>query len=42
MMTVVLAMLETRKVFYHGILWQRLNPQLPDWFEKNTGRSELQ
>ena len=42
LVTVILALLETRKVFYHGIFWQRLNPQLPAWFEKNTGRSELQ
>ena len=35
--TFILVVFEARKPSYHGIFWQRLNPNLPRWFEeKNT------
>lgn len=33
----VLIALETRKPGYHGIFWEKLNPDLPIWFSKNKG-----
>lgn len=32
MATVVVVLLEMRKPSYHGILWQRINPNLPQWW----------
>lgn len=38
--TIVLIMLEMRKPSYHGVLWQRLNPCLRDWWDnRQTARS---
>jgi len=34
--TAVLVLREIRQPFYHGVLWKRLNPDLPDWFEANS------
>jgi hypothetical protein len=32
LLTVVLIAVEMRKPSYHGVFWQRINPQLPDWW----------
>ncbi|WP_147378811.1 hypothetical protein [Motilimonas pumila] len=39
--TIVLVAIEIRKPSYHGIFWQKVNPNLEEWFEnKNqTGTS---
>lgn len=29
---------ETRKPYYHGIAWQRLNPELPVWWQKESNQ----
>lgn len=29
---------ETRHPGYHGIGWKKLNPRLPEWWEKHSGR----
>jgi hypothetical protein len=31
--TVILIILELRKPSYHGVLWQKFNPSLLQWFE---------
>lgn len=31
--TIVLVALEVRKPSYHGVYWQKLNPNLEKWFE---------
>ncbi len=31
--TVVLAIVEMRKPSYHGVFWQRINPELPQWWQ---------
>lgn len=33
--TVVLITRETRKPYYHGIAWSKLNPNLRTWWEAN-------
>ncbi|WP_444918323.1 hypothetical protein [Microbulbifer sp. JMSA003] len=38
--TFVLVILELRKESYHGVLWQKVNPNLPVWYEKNMAGSE--
>lgn len=44
--TLVVIVLEMRKPSYHGILWQRINPQLPEWWSQQkasdaaTGKPE--
>jgi hypothetical protein len=30
--TVVVVTIEMRKPSYHGVLWQRINPELPNWW----------
>jgi hypothetical protein len=35
--TAVVIGIEMRKPTYHGILWQRINPQLPQWWAENSG-----
>ena len=35
LITLVLILREIRRPCYHGVLWRRLNPQLPDWFSEN-------
>ncbi len=39
----LIIILETRHPSYHGILWQRLNPDLESWFyrEKNTQNAKI-
>ena len=32
LLTILLVFFESRKPSYHGVLWQRLNPGLPQWF----------
>jgi hypothetical protein len=34
-LTLILAVIESRKPSYHGIFWQRLNPGLPEWFQQH-------
>lgn len=34
--TSVVVMLEMRKPSYHGVYWQRVNPQLREWWEKGV------
>ncbi len=31
--TVLVAVIETRRPSYHGVGWQNLNPRLPDWWQ---------
>ncbi|MCI5143684.1 MAG: hypothetical protein D3909_18560 [Candidatus Electrothrix sp. ATG1] len=38
-MTTILTVLQMRLPSYHGIFWQRINPELPRWWTKKTGRS---
>jgi hypothetical protein len=33
--TVVLSVFQARQPSYHGVLWQRLNPGLPEWWRRN-------
>ena len=35
--TIAVIAIEMRKPSYHGILWQRINPQLPQWWAKDRG-----
>jgi hypothetical protein len=32
LLTVVLVAIQLRKPSYHGVLWQRINPNLPQWW----------
>lgn len=34
--TVFLLRSEIGKPYYHGVLWKRWNPDLPEWWEKNV------
>jgi len=34
--TLILVSLETRKENYHGIGWSKINPDLENWWEKNS------
>ncbi|WP_339133793.1 MAG: hypothetical protein WGN25_13715 [Candidatus Electrothrix sp. GW3-4] len=33
-LTAVLTVLQMRLPFYHGVFWQRINPNLPQWWAK--------
>lgn len=35
-LTLVMVVLEVRKPSYHGIFWQKFNPDLPNWFNNNA------
>jgi predicted membrane protein len=35
-LTVVLVILESRKPSYHGMFWEKINPELPQWYSNNT------
>jgi hypothetical protein len=35
--TCVVIAIEVRKPSYHGILWQRINPKLPQWWAAHSG-----
>ncbi len=37
-LTAILVVIETRKPSYHGVLWQKINPGLPEWFTKNISK----
>jgi len=39
----LIVILETRHPSYHGVFWQKLNPDLESWFyrEKNTQNTEI-
>jgi hypothetical protein len=39
-LTVILTIFELRRPSYHGVGWQRVNPQLPEWWAAHT-RSEI-
>jgi hypothetical protein len=32
-LTLILAIIETRRPSYHGLGWQKLNPRLPEWWQ---------
>lgn len=34
-LTIILLALEVRKPCYHGVFWQKLNPNLKFWFDSN-------
>jgi hypothetical protein len=36
LITLALTLRGIRRPCYHGVLWRRLNPQLPDWFAENV------
>lgn len=38
-LTVVLAGIELRRPGYHGVGWKRLNPHLPQWWERHRQQS---
>ena len=38
-MTLVVAMIETRQPSYHGVGWRKINPRLPEWFERHHAAS---
>jgi hypothetical protein len=38
-MTVIVAIIETRRPSYHGVGWKRLNPELPMWWERRQQRT---
>lgn len=33
--TIIIVAAEMRKPSYHGAMWQRINPGLPQWWERN-------
>ena len=36
-LTVVVIALEMGRPSYHGVLWRRINPNLPDWWRSRNG-----
>lgn len=38
--TFILAVLQLRKPSYHGVFWQRINPQLPQWWANKGKEAE--
>ena len=38
LLSLVLLAIAMRQPSYHGVLWQRVNPQLPAWWAKQTSR----
>ena len=36
-MTAIVIVVEMRKPSYHGVLWQTINPSLPQWWSAQTG-----
>lgn len=36
--TIAVIGLEMSKASYHGVLWQSINPQLPDWWEAQLAK----
>jgi hypothetical protein len=39
-MTAILSVLQVRTPSYHGVLWKRLNPELPQWWAANQRSSK--
>jgi hypothetical protein len=37
LLTIVLAVIESRRPSYHGVGWQTLNPRLPEWWSARVG-----
>jgi len=38
LLTLILVVIESRKPSYHGILWQKLNPNLEAWFAQRSAK----
>jgi len=38
--TIVILLIEIRRPSYHGILWERLNPNLKNWWAENVANAE--
>jgi Na+-transporting NADH:ubiquinone oxidoreductase subunit NqrD len=36
---VIVGIIETRRPSYHGVGWKRLNPKLPEWWERRQRRT---
>lgn len=34
--TLIVAVIETRRPSYHGVGWRKLNPRLPEWWESRN------
>jgi hypothetical protein len=39
--TLFVLAIQMRMPSYHGVLWQRVNPQLPEWWAKRNERLEV-
>ena len=39
LVTILLTAIEMRRPSYHGVGWQKLNPDLPAWWKRKTGAS---
>ena len=39
MLTVVVAVIESRRPSYHGVGWRKINPSLPEWFVRHHAAS---
>jgi hypothetical protein len=37
-MTAIVVRIEMRKPSYHGVLWRRINPELPKWWSAGGGQ----
>ena len=40
-LTTILVVLESRKPHYHGILWEKVNPNLETWFTENSSNKNV-
>ena len=40
LVTVVVVVVEMRKPSYHGVGWQAINPDLPQWWQANVIQSD--
>jgi hypothetical protein len=36
LVTVIVVLIEMRKPSYHGVGWQRINPELPAWWKRTV------
>jgi len=39
--TVVVITIQIRRASYHGVAWQKLNPELPEWFQRHGCESSM-
>jgi len=39
-LTVILVAIEMRKPSHHGVWWQYINPELPEWWGRNAGSEQ--